>query len=43
MEDDGLINTIEYMFSYNTGFDLIKMLPNTAYLLYNITVLFFTE
>lgn len=37
MEDDGLFNnTIMYMYSYNTGFNLVKMLPNIAYLLYNM-------
>ena len=36
MEDDRLINnTVLYMYSYNTGLDLIKMLPDIAYVLYN--------
>lgn len=37
MEDDGLINsTIMRMYSYNAGFNLIKMLPNIAYLLHDM-------
>lgn len=37
MHDDGLINnTIMYMYSYNAGFNHVKMLPNIAYLLHNV-------
>lgn len=37
MDDDRLTsNTIVYTYSYNTGFDLVKMLPDIAYLLYNM-------